>query len=164
MAIEQYKMEVLPGTVNGESTRDNGKVMEIRNENRERDDRRDDRYRRFDRDRDRFDSRQQSFFRNQATVNKVESGKFKELLDDLVGTKGAYILDEKLNVLGKVPVSELYSAVRGLPSSHAIILDGIVDRSTASIGERANVKIMVGMGSRVRPGETRVKVLSKEEL
>ena len=97
-------------------------------------------------------------------VNKVETGKFKELLDDLVGTKGAYILDEKLNVLGKVPLSELQAAIRGLPSSYAIVLDGVVDRNTAYLGERANVKVMVGMASRVRPGETRVRVMGKEEL
>ena len=176
MAIEQYKLEVLPGTINGDSMRDNGfkKMEEIKIE-------RDDRFRRDDRRDDRRDERGRvdfrdardsrdirdnrgGFFNKPAALNKIEAGKFKELLDDLVGTKGAYILDEKLNVLGKVPVSELFSAIRGLPSSYAIVVDGVVDRGMASMGERANVKFMVGMASRVRPGETRVRVMGKEEL
>ena len=167
MAIEQYKLEVLPGTINGESGRDHPQ-MEQRMEQRmkqamERPEIRDERREMGIR---RVDGRP-GFSRMgpvPALVNKVETGKFKELLDDLVGTKGAYILDERLNVLGKVPLSELQAAIRGLPSSYAIVLDGVVDRNTAYLGERANVKVMVGMASRVRPGETRVKVLSKEEL
>lgn len=164
MAIEQYKLEVLPGTINGESHREHPR-MERPFEQRERMERHEMRDGRGDMGIRRVDARPGFPARVQpALVNKAETGKFKELLDDLVGTKGAYILDEKLNVLGKVPLSELQAAVRGLPSSYAIVLDGVVDRNTAYLGERANVKFMVGMASRVRPGETRVKVLSKEEL
>ena len=173
MAIEQFKMEVLPGIINGESMRDNGLkerdtgFRDNRVENRDNRDFRDreDRFRRTDRERFERVERAQFAPRIQANVaNKTETGKFKELLDDLVGTKGAYILDEKLNILGKVPISELYSAVKGLPSSYAIVVDGIVDRTTALLGERANVKFMVGTISRVRPGETRIRVMGKDEL
>ena len=40
--------------------------------------------------------------------------KFKQLLEDLIGTRGAYILDTNLAVLGKVPLTELVSTVRSL--------------------------------------------------
>ena len=93
-----------------------------------------------------------------------ESEKFGQLLDDLVGTKGAYILDNKLNILGKVPVSEIYSSIRGLNDSYAIVFDGVVDRNMTSLGEKANIKYMVAMSSRLRPGESRIKVLTKEDL
>jgi len=98
------------------------------------------------------------------SLSPHESGKFRELLDDLVGTKGAYILDEKLNVLGKVPVSELGAAIHGLPESYAIVLDGTVDRSIASLGERTRVKYMVATSSCLRPQETRINVLTQQDL
>ena len=50
----------------------------------------------------------------QKKVIKPELRKFKDLLDDLVGTRGAYILDGELNLLGKVPIMELPNAIQNL--------------------------------------------------
>ena len=53
---------------------------------------------------------------NRTGLNKDESDKLKGMLDGLIGTRGAYILDQGGNILGKVPVSELATTVSGLRS------------------------------------------------
>jgi len=71
--------------------------------------------------------------------------KFKPLMKDLVGTRGAYLLDNDLNVLGKVPVTELQSTLRSLRTGiKALLLDGDIDSELISTAERAHVQVIVG--------------------
>lgn len=84
---------------------------------------------------------------------KVQSDTFKKMLDDLMGTRGAYILDQKLNILGKVPTIELTSTVRSLKSVFAIVFDGTVTPDIISAAEKSSVKYIVAMSSKVRPPE-----------
>ena len=92
-----------------------------------------------------------------------ENKKFKELLDDLVGTRAAYFLDSNLNILGKVPVSELTSTMRNV-ISYAIVFDGIIDRNITISAENSNVKYLVAMTSMINPRETRINILTQRDL
>jgi len=97
-------------------------------------------------------------------INPSESKKFKELLDDLVGTRAAYLLDNKLNVLGKIPVSEIQNSIKNLKDTYAIVFDGVIDKSFVSNLDRSGIKYLVGMDSRINPRETRIKILSQKDL
>jgi DNA primase len=93
-----------------------------------------------------------------------EKDKFKSSLEDLFGTRGAYLLDNGLNVLGKVPVTELRATVKSVNNVFAMVLDGPVDRDLVRSAETAGVKYVVSMESRVKNGESRVQVLTDAEL
>jgi DNA primase len=97
-------------------------------------------------------------------LSSGEKESFKKMLEDLIGTRGAYLLDEKLNILGKVPISELDSTLKSLTNVHAMILDGVVDKDLAQIADRSNIKIVVGMDSKVSESETRTTVLTAANL
>ena len=98
-------------------------------------------------------------------INPEEKKVFKEMLDDLIGTRGAYILDNKLNILGKVPVTELGTTIKSLNSGvYAIVFDGGIDMDLAKTAEKINVKYLVAMDSKVRPQETRVELLTAAEI
>ncbi len=98
-------------------------------------------------------------------VNPEEKKIFKEMLEDLIGTRGAYILDQKLNILGKVPMTELASTLKSLSSGiYAIVFDGSIERELTRIAEKANVKYLVAMDSKVRQQETRVELLTAVDL
>ena len=98
-------------------------------------------------------------------ISEDEKASFKTLLSEQVGTRGASILDAELNVLGKIPVTELVATVKSLNSGiHAIVLDGIVDRELAETAERAHVKYIIGMDTKVRPVNARVTVLTEKDL
>ncbi|MBW2989360.1 DNA primase [Candidatus Woesearchaeota archaeon] len=90
---------------------------------------------------------------------------FKEMLENLVGTRGAHILDDKLNILGKVPISELQTTIKSLSSGvYAIVFDGIIERELVKTAERAKISFLVGMDSKVRPNETSIKMLLVGDL
>ncbi|MAG45481.1 MAG: hypothetical protein CMH63_01765 [Nanoarchaeota archaeon] len=97
----------------------------------------------------------------QATPEKSQD--FKKMLDELVGTRGAYILDESLNILGKVPVTEVVSTLNSLQTGvFAVVLDGTINRDLTNIAERTNVKYVIGRDTSVN--NSRVSVLTQKQL
>ena len=97
-------------------------------------------------------------------ASQAEKSKFSTMLEDLIGTRGAYILDDKLSILGKVPVSELQSTIKSLGSGmYAVIFDGEVTKDLYSVAERANIKFLVGMDSKIDK-ETSVKAYASADF
>ncbi len=103
-------------------------------------------------------------FNRRVIISPGQKQKFKDMLENLVGTRGAQVLDQKLSTLGKVPISELATTIKSLNNAYAVIFDGIVDSEIAKAAESVNVKFLVGMDSKIRPNESRVQVLTVKEL
>lgn len=97
-------------------------------------------------------------------ITDHEKSAFREMVEDLIGTRGAYLLDAKLNILGKVPYSELAATLKNLNNVYAIVFDEVVTKELAQIAERQNVVHLVGMESKMKPGETRCSVVTINEL
>jgi len=93
-------------------------------------------------------------------VSDEQKKKFKTLLEDLVGTRGAYVLDDNLAVLGKVPSTELLDTLRGIKGVSTIVFDGSIGKDLVISAERAGVKTLVAMDSKVKPTETRLNLLT----
>lgn len=107
----------------------------------------------------------QNFNRKPSSLTNDERVKFKSMLEDLIGTRGAYILDEKMNILGKVPLSELATTIRSLNSGiYAVVFDGRVEKDIAVIADKINIKHLVAMGNTLKPEETKVNVIVASDL
>ncbi|MEK6809386.1 MAG: hypothetical protein AABY40_01810, partial [Nanoarchaeota archaeon] len=97
-------------------------------------------------------------------LTPAEKKIFKETLEALFGTKGACIFDQKLNILGKVPLSELSSTVKSLNGGiYAIALDGEVDTELVNLAERYGINHIVGTTSKAAETQ-KVSVLVEAEL
>lgn len=96
-------------------------------------------------------------------VSDVEKKKFKQILEDLIGTRGACILDNKLSVLGKVPIPELAATLKSLSSGvFAIVLDGSVEKDIVSSAEAASVRHVIGRDVKFK--SARVNTMTLEDL
>ncbi len=85
---------------------------------------------------------------NEAT--DVEKETFNKMLEDLIGSRGAYILDKSLNILGKIPVSELENTIKSLSNTiYAVVFDGNIEKDLLDISEKSNVSYLVGMSSKI---------------
>ncbi len=100
------------------------------------------------------------------TLSPEERKKFGTMLESLVGTRGAYLLDPNQNILGKVPLSELSSTLKSLSKGnvYAVLLDGPVEKEIVESCEYAGIKHIVGMDSKVNPRETGVNIVVAEAL
>ncbi len=97
-------------------------------------------------------------------ITEQEKNVFRAMLEDLIGTRGAEILDGKLSVLGKVPISEVQTALKSINNAHAVVFDGSIERELVKSAEESNVKFLIGMDSKVKQNETRVNLLTVNEL
>lgn len=112
---------------------------------------------RFSRD----DSKRETFKKKKLSDEEKKS--FNEMLEDLIGTRGAYVLDDSLNILGKVPVSELQSTIKSLRSGiYAVVLDGPIDKDLVAASERAYVKFLVAMDAKAK--STRLTIVTSDDL
>lgn len=94
-----------------------------------------------------------------------EHNKFGEMLENLIGTRGAYILDDKLSVLGKVPFSELVTTLKSLNAGvYAVIFDGVTDQAIIEVAEKANISHIIAMDTKVANDMTKVNVVTANEL
>jgi DNA primase len=80
--------------------------------------------------------------RKKVEGDKLES--FKNVLEDLIGTRAACFLDSSMEILGRVPVKEMFSAMRELKAD-ALIFDGDVDQKLVNQCSYNGVKYIVGM-------------------
>ncbi|MBI2151923.1 DNA primase [Candidatus Woesearchaeota archaeon] len=93
-----------------------------------------------------------------------EAKVFKETLENLFGTRGACIFDQKLNVLGKVPLSELSSTIKSLNGGiYALALDGPVDLDLLRSAEKLGINHLIATGSKVKE-QSRVNIITDEML
>ncbi len=98
-------------------------------------------------------------------LTKEQKDKFKQMLEDLIGTRGAYILDSKLNILGKVPSTELTTTIRSLNSGiFAVVFDGTATDDILETAERAGISYVVSMDSTAKSSGLKTKVLTNSAL
>ena len=101
-------------------------------------------------------------FRKPIRLSKDQRDRFKKLLMDLVGTRAACIFDSRNQLLGKVPVTELFSTLRTIEHPHTIVFDGVIDQKLNGIALEKGVKYLVGMEK--DDIRSNVCLLSKEDL
>lgn len=97
-------------------------------------------------------------------LSKKDKATFKEMLDDIVGTRGACLLDNNLQILGKVPTAELIGTLNELKDVHAVVFDGILSKDVVRAGEKINVNYIVATNIKISPNETKINVLSARDL
>jgi DNA primase len=98
-------------------------------------------------------------------VNAQDKVVFKKMIEDLVGTNGACILNDKKEILGKVPISELELTLKNLGQGiYAVILDGVIEPTLVAIAEKADIQVIVGMEMKSKPASSRVALLTVDDI
>ena len=118
---------------------------------------------RFDRNNDRRKVAPQAKVESRPP-NPKEKETFQKMLEGLIGTRGACILDKNLAILGKVPLSELPSTIKSLANGiYAIVFDGVIEKELVQVAESANVNFLVGMDAKAK-GNGRTTLLTTDSF
>ena len=91
-----------------------------------------------------------------------DTSHLKELKEEIVGDGAALILDEKLQTLGRVPVTELASTLEDIDGAHAIVMDGKTNAAIIKAADSAEIKYIVADKKPTR--DTAVQVYSGADL
>lgn len=95
-------------------------------------------------------------------ISKEKKKKFKEMLEELIGTRGACLYDKNMKILGKVPISELVNTLKELDDIYAIVMDGTLNKAIVKTGEKKNVKYIVS--NNVKAKSRKINIITSQEL
>lgn len=76
-------------------------------------------------------------------IESEKASAFKTMMENLTGTRAAYLLNESNEPLAKVPLREVFNALKELPTA-ALLVDGEVDQKLANFAANRGVKFVVG--------------------
>ncbi len=80
----------------------------------------------------------------------------EEMLDEIEGTKGVYLLGEENEILGKVPLKDIVNTLKAVDNVKTIIMDGVLTKTLLNIAERKGVEKIIAKGARVRSRKLRI--------
>ncbi len=100
----------------------------------------------------------------QESLDAATGEAFLKVLEDLVGTRAACLLDRNMQILTKVPLSEIGDILNEFPAVFAIVFDGKINQSIVDLAARRSVEYVVSTGYRERVRHLGVKVLTMQEL
>ncbi|MCX6819286.1 MAG: DNA primase DnaG [Candidatus Aenigmarchaeota archaeon] len=86
------------------------------------------------------------------------------LLDDLIGTRAAYVVDKNLSILSKVPLSELGNMIDSFTGVYAIVFDGKINQDIVDMALKRKISCIVGMGYKERVMPSTVKIFVMKDL
>jgi len=102
--------------------------------------------------------------RKHTGLDPEKKKRFKEIITELTGTRAAYMLNDKMEIIGKVPVKEVYNTLKELKAD-VVAFDGNIDQRIINYAASKGVKYIIGMDSpgRIRPPEN-IKVFINKDL
>jgi hypothetical protein len=70
-----------------------------------------------------------------------------------------------MNVLGKVPFTELNSTLKSLNTGvYAVVFDGIVEAGLVEVAEKSTIKHIIAMDTKVDPAACRINIVTAAML
>ncbi len=86
-----------------------------------------------------------------------------EYLNDLLGTRAVYIIDEDLETVSKFPLNRFREKVSDLDSCYMVIMDGEIDREKLEMLDN-KTEFIVGMDKTDYVSSSNVSLLTRKEL
>jgi len=85
------------------------------------------------------------FYQKKQQIHPELANQFRKMLEELIGTRGAYLLDRNLNILGKVPSKEVKSTLQNLSDVDAVVMDEQASPDLVRFLDNKGVSYLVAM-------------------
>ncbi len=112
---------------------------------------------------------------DQVVVKKMQEGRevkkdevpedrrrLASLMEDIIGSRAAYMIDKDYKILSKVPLSELAEMIT--KDVHTIVFDGKINQSIVDLALQKKVACLVGTDYKERVKSGPVKILTMKDL
>jgi len=98
------------------------------------------------------------------TINDKLKNFFKEKLTELTGTRAAMLFDDDMKLIGRLPVKEMFSAMRDVENVKTLVFDGEIDQKLINFASDRNIKNVVGMSRNIGLRSKDVVFFAKNDL
>ena len=97
-------------------------------------------------------------------INNKLKESFKNKLTELTGTRAAMLFDGNMKPIGKIPVKEMFSAIKEVENVETIIFDGAIDQKLIDFASEKNIKNIVGMSKNIGLKSKDVRFYTKNDV
>lgn len=115
-------------------------------------------------DNNKADSKSTSKAPADVTITGADKKQFSGILEDLIGSRAAVLLDTSMAMMGKVPIAELHTTVKNLDNIFAIVFDGEADDALVDLAKKKSIKAVVAMNKKVKSTPKNVTIFTPEDL
>jgi DNA primase len=84
------------------------------------------------------------------------------LINEIIGTRGAFLVNDKFEIMGKIPYKEVEAAILNIENIFMLVLDGAITDEIAKSAEQSELQYVVG--NRVSGSSQSVKLLSYDDV
>ncbi len=85
-----------------------------------------------------------------------------KLLEDLIGTRAAYLVDKNQEIMTKVPLSELAEVINDFSGVFALVVDGKINQPLVDLAKKRGIEVVAGTGFKERVDSGRIKLFTIE--
>ncbi len=86
------------------------------------------------------------------------------LLEDIVGTRAAYFVDRNMQIISKVPLTEVSEIIEDYTNIYAIVFDGKISQSIVDMAMQRKIPCLVGMDFREPVSAGAVMILTMKDF
>ncbi|MBI4895166.1 MAG: DNA primase [Candidatus Aenigmarchaeota archaeon] len=90
--------------------------------------------------------REEEVHQKLSQVDEKTKNTLLSLLEDLTGTRAAYVLDKDNNILSKVPLAEMTTILDEFRNAQALVLDSKINQALVDLALQRKVSTVVGTG------------------
>ena len=97
-------------------------------------------------------------------LNTEKKDKFRDQLNDLLGTRAAAIYDRKGNFAGRVPLKELQRSIGHVSEPGSLVVDGEITKDMVRLAENTGIQTLVGTAIKDASRSRSVLLITMEDL
>ena len=97
-------------------------------------------------------------------LTEEERKEFARHMENLVGTRAVYVLDEELGVERRFPLDNHDFELRKAEDTYAVLLDGQIDNQIVREAENNDANYIVGMSRKESISSSSIKIMTRKEL
>ncbi|MCS7134833.1 MAG: DNA primase DnaG [Candidatus Aenigmarchaeota archaeon] len=90
--------------------------------------------------------------------------KILDILDKMVGTRAAYVFNDKMKMLAKLPLTQFTEDNENLRDAKIVLIDGPITKEIAEAADKAGVEYLVASSTEKKYTTHRTKIITMEEL
>jgi DNA primase len=90
--------------------------------------------------------------------------KMLDILDKMVGTRAAYVFNEKMRMIEKLPLTQFTEDNKALKGTKIVLIDGSITKEIAEAADKAGVEYLVASSAEKKFTTERTKILTSEDL
>jgi DNA primase len=89
---------------------------------------------------------------------------FKHMLEEINGTRSAFLVGKDLKVISKVPLNQLQATLMNFPNTYSLVFDGLINQAIVDLALSRKVKYLVGNRFKEKVKASGIRVLSADQL